>query len=55
MIYDVKGTIVRTYKTGSGQKEFSIGDLGLQNGLYLVRVKSGGLDWGFRKLIVTPR
>jgi hypothetical protein len=53
IIYDFKGTIVRTFKTGSGQAEFTINDLGLQNGIYLVRIKSGGLDWGFKKLIIS--
>ena len=52
-IYDFKGTIVRTYKTGSGESEFTINDLGLKNGIYLVRIKSGGLDWGFKKLIIS--
>ena len=53
MIYDFKGTVVHTYKAGSGQSEFSINDIDLQNGMYLVRIKSGGLDWGFKKLIIS--
>lgn len=53
MIYDFTGTIIRTYKTGSGEAEYTIDDLGLANGIYLVRVSSGGLDWGYKKLIVS--
>jgi hypothetical protein len=52
MIYDFKGTVLRTYKAGFGQSEFSIDGIGLQNGIYLVRIKSGGLDFGFKKLII---
>ena len=52
-IYDFKGTIVQTYKVGSGESEFTINDLGLKNGIYLVRIKSGGFDWGFKKLIIS--
>ena len=53
MIYDFKGTVIRSFKAGWGQTELTINDLGLQNGIYLVRIKSGGLDWGYKKLIVS--
>ena len=53
MIYDYTGNKIRTIKTGAGQSEYTIDDLGLKNGIYLVRVTSGGVDWGFRKLIVS--
>jgi hypothetical protein len=53
IIYDFKGTVIQTYKTGSGESEFTINGLGLKNGIYLVRIKSGGLDWGFKKLIIS--
>jgi hypothetical protein len=52
-IYDFGGTIVRTYKTGSGETEFVIDDLGLKDGIYLIRVSSGGVNYGFRKLIIS--
>ncbi len=52
-IYDFGGTIVRTYKTGSGETEFVIDDLGLKDGIYLIRVSSGGINYGFRKLIIS--
>ncbi|TAL64431.1 MAG: T9SS type A sorting domain-containing protein, partial [Bacteroidetes bacterium] len=51
-IYDFRGTIVRTYKVGSGEKEFIIDNLGLMDGIYLVRVTSGGFNYGFKKLII---
>jgi hypothetical protein len=53
MIYDFKGTVVRTYKIGNGESEYTIENVGLQSGIYLVRVKSGGIDWGFRKLLIS--
>ncbi len=52
-IYDFGGTIVRAYKTGSGETEFVIDDLGLKDGIYLIRVSSGGVNYGFRKLIIS--
>jgi hypothetical protein len=55
MIYNYTGDKIRTIKTGAGQSEYTIDDLGLKNGIYLVRVKSGGLDWGFRKLVVSGK
>jgi len=45
--------VIAEYKAGSGNKEFFIDDLGLKGGVYLVRVISGRIDYGFRKLIVT--
>ncbi|MBA4321543.1 MAG: hypothetical protein C0408_01875, partial [Odoribacter sp.] len=53
LIYDFKGTIVRTLKAGAGQTEISVTNMGLRSGIYLVRIKSGGLDWGFKKLIIS--
>jgi hypothetical protein len=53
MIYDFKGTVVRSYKAGSGQEEFTISGLGLKQGIYLVRIKSGLMELGFKKLIVS--
>ena len=52
-IYDFKGTVVRSYKVGSGETEFIIENLGLRDGIYLVRISSGGLDYGFKKLIIS--
>ena len=51
-IYDFNGAIVRTFKTGSGETEFIIDDLGLRDGIYLIRISSGGLNFGFKKLII---
>jgi hypothetical protein len=52
-IYDFGGTIVRSYKAGSGETEFIIDDLGLKDGIYLIRVSSEGVNFGFRKLIIS--
>ena len=51
-IYDFNGSIVRTFKTSSGETEFTIDDLGLRDGLYLIRISSGGVSFGFKKLII---
>jgi hypothetical protein len=52
-IYDFSGNIVRTYKTSTGDSEYVINDHGLKNGIYLVRISSGEIDRGFRKLVVS--
>ena len=52
-IYDFSGTVVRTYKAGSGETEFTIDDLGLKDGIYLVRISTGGVNFGFKKLIIS--
>jgi hypothetical protein len=51
-IYDYSGAIVRTFKAGSGQTEFTIDDLGLRDGIYLIRISSGGVYFGYKKLII---
>jgi hypothetical protein len=51
-IFNYKGTIVRTYKAGFGQDEYSINHPGLPNGIYLVRIKSGNKDLGYKKLVI---
>jgi hypothetical protein len=53
MIFDFKGTMIRIYKAGSGQSIQTIPDIGLKNGIYLVKIKSGGIFWGSRKLVVS--
>jgi hypothetical protein len=52
-IYDMLGVVISSYRTGSGVSEFTIDDLNLKGGLYLVRITSGGIDLGFRKLVVS--
>jgi Secretion system C-terminal sorting domain len=54
-IYDYSGTLVKTYKTGTGGSEYVIDDLGLSSGIYLVRISSGGVDYGFKKLVVSEK
>ena len=52
-IYDFGGMIVKTFKAWSGETEFTIDDLGLKDGIYLIRVSYGGVNYGFKKLIIT--
>jgi hypothetical protein len=52
-IYDMLGVVISSYRTGSGVSEFTIDDLNLKGGIYLVRITSGGIDLGFRKLVVS--
>jgi hypothetical protein len=52
-IFDFQGAVKKTYKVASGESEFFIEDIGLKAGIYLVRISSGGVDLGFRKLIIT--
>jgi hypothetical protein len=52
VIFDFKGAVVRIFKAGQGQSLQTIPDIGLKNGIYLVKIKSGGIYWGSRKLIV---
>jgi len=51
-IYDVRGTVIASYKAESGISEYTVENLRLKGGIYLVRVSSGGVDMGFRKLII---
>jgi hypothetical protein len=51
-IYDYSGAVVRTYKAGSGETEFTIDDLGLKDGIYLIRISSGGVYVGYKKLVI---
>ncbi len=52
-IYDLRGTVFSTWKAESGLSEYTIEDLGLTRGIYLVRISRKGIDLGFRKLIVS--
>ena len=52
-IYDIQGTVIKTYKAGSGITEYTIENIGLKNGIYLIRVTKDGVNLGFKKLIVT--
>jgi hypothetical protein len=54
-IYDFTGTILKMYKTGPGQEEYTINGLDLQNGIYLIRVFSADIDFGYQKLIITGK
>jgi len=54
-IFDYSGTLIRTYKAGIGGSEYAIDDLGLKSGIYLIRISSGGFDYGFKKLIVSEK
>ena len=52
-IYNYSGTIVKTIKPGAGLSEYLIENLGLKNGIYLVRVSNGTTESGYKKLVVT--
>jgi hypothetical protein len=54
-IYDLRGIVISIYKAASGLNEFTIEDPRLRNGIYLVRVSSGGIDLGFKKLIISGK
>jgi hypothetical protein len=52
-IYDLQGLLVSAYKAGSGISEYTVDNLKLKAGIYLVRLSRKGVDLGFRKLIIT--
>ncbi len=52
-IYDVRGVVIASYKVGSGSSEFTIENLGLKRGFYLLRISTGGVDLGFKKFIIS--
>jgi hypothetical protein len=52
-IYDYKGTILRSYKAIPGQSEMTITDPGLRNGIYLIKMSSGGVERGYKKIVVS--
>jgi hypothetical protein len=54
-IYNLQGIVIASYRTGTGVSNYIIEDLNLRNGIYLVRITSGGLDIGFRKLVISGR
>jgi hypothetical protein len=52
-IYDLRGVVITSYKARSGLSEFTIEDLALRSGIYMVRISSKSFDLGFRKLIIS--
>jgi hypothetical protein len=52
-IIDLRGVVVASYKAGPGVYDFRIENLSLKAGIYLVRLSAGGIDYGFRKLVVS--
>jgi|WetSurMetagenome_2_1015567.scaffolds.fasta_scaffold00006_23 hypothetical protein len=54
-IYDLQGSIVSEFKTGTDRTFFTIDDLNLNQGIYLIRISQGGTDLGSRKLVITGR
>ncbi len=51
-IYDLQGNIVSAYIAGSDIAQYTIDNLNLKQGLYLIRISRGGINLGFRKLVV---
>jgi hypothetical protein len=54
-IFDMQGIEVSSFKAGSEQTEFTVNNLNLQPGLYLVRISANGIDLGFKKLVVSGK
>lgn len=54
-IYDIQGLPVLTLKAESGLYEYTIDNLSLKQGLYMVRISRKGIDLGSRKLVVSGR
>jgi hypothetical protein len=54
-IYDYSGSLIKTYRIGAGGTEYTFDDLGLNPGIYLIRVSVGGVDHGFKKLVVSDK
>jgi hypothetical protein len=54
-IFDMQGIEVSSFKAGSDQTEFTVNNLNLQPGLYLVRISADGIDLGFKKLVISGK
>ncbi|MBE0677056.1 MAG: T9SS type A sorting domain-containing protein, partial [Bacteroidales bacterium] len=54
-ILDQTGSLLRRYTAGPGQTMLEIDDHNLPNGVYIVRMMSGNLSGGMRKLVVSGR
>ena len=54
-IYDYTGSVLKMYKVERDQMEYTIEDLNLSNGLYLVKVFSERMDWGYQKLVISGK
>lgn len=54
-IIDFKGTVVKRYTSMAGQAIFNVEDVGLTNGIYMVRISSDGRTIGMKKLLVSAK
>ena len=52
-IFNMQGIEVSSFKAGPDQTGFTVNNLNLQPGLYLVRISADGIDLGFKKLVVS--
>lgn len=52
-IYDIRGIVVRTYRTGIGISAYTIENPGLRGGIYMIRVSVGIYKTNYKKLIIT--
>ncbi len=43
----------RNFSAPPGIREFKLDDIKLPAGIYLVKIKSGWIDYGFRKLMIS--
>jgi hypothetical protein len=54
-IYDLQGTVVSSFKAGAGTDILTRDELGLKEGIYLIRVTGKGITGASRKLVVKGR
>lgn len=54
-IFNMQGAVVYSYKTGTDLNDFTIDNLNLQPGLYLVQISADGINLGFKKLVVSGK
>ncbi|HEX2975882.1 MAG TPA: T9SS type A sorting domain-containing protein, partial [Bacteroidales bacterium] len=51
-IYNYRGEIVHNFRAGAGSTRYVIDNPGLRAGLYMVKISSGFLDLGNKKLVI---
>jgi hypothetical protein len=54
-LLNFRGIVVKSFRAKPGDSIVTIDDLGLPEGIYIVRVASGGMVSGLRKLIISAR
>jgi hypothetical protein len=54
-LLNFRGIVVKSFRAKPGDSIVTIDDLGLPEGIYIVRITSGGSVSGLRKLIISAR